>query len=197
MIKKIISCVLLVSIVLSMNIISAYSYEYDDSSLYTFESVDCYDFSDLFEQDDDIFSEKSINSIESNIDYILSHSTNVTRSGSEYWGDFTSDKYSAGILGYKYRIYFEWKLGTNSAGDYYFSEIKNVKVTTYTNHLILALSWGYYDYRITHFSHTLSSDKKSVTFNLNYEVSLSEKDSDYIFTRTLVNKQTYTAQEVI
>lgn len=118
------------------------------------------------------------NSLE--IDYIISHSTNIQKSSNSYSGSFKSDKYNAGISGYKYQISFDW-VAKISNGNYVFDKITNYTLTTYTNYLLLALAWEAYSYRVIKNTYSFSSDRAYVTCFANYVFDLRDKTlhSDY------------------
>lgn len=118
------------------------------------------------------------NSLE--IDYIFSHSTNIQKSSNSYSGSFKSDKYNAGISGYKYQISFDW-VAKISNGNYVFDKITNYTLTTYTNYLLLALAWEAYSYRVIKNTYSFSSDRAYVTCFANYVFDLRDKTlhSDY------------------
>lgn len=126
------------------------------------------------------------------IDELLSHSTNVTYSGSSYSGSYTSAKYDAGLLGYKYTISFDWVASVNSSGDYIFKDntLLNAKITTHTNHLILAFTWSYYTYSLDRNVCIIASDGKSVTFETNYRFTVNEKETAISHTFVQENAKT-------
>ncbi|MCR5293569.1 MAG: hypothetical protein K6E30_00125 [Lachnospiraceae bacterium] len=113
------------------------------------------------------------------IDELLTHSTNVTRSGSSYSGSYTSAKYETGLPGYKYEISFDWVADVNSSGDYIFKNnaIQNPLITTYTNHVLLALTWSYYTYSFDKNTYGVATNGKSVTFETDYEFTVYEKET--------------------
>lgn len=133
------------------------------------------------------------------IEYLFEHSTNVTRSGSEYSGSFSSPKYSAGLAGYEYNINFEWEAAVDSDSNYYFKDfdIIDPHITTYYNYLILGLTWSYYSYDIIKNSYDVSNDGYSVTFFTNYRFTVIPKDGFITQTFTQNNTQTITLEELL
>lgn len=108
------------------------------------------------------------------IDEIISKSTNIQRSSNSCSGSFKSDKYNAGILGYKYQIKFDW-VAKVSNGDYVFDKITNYTLTTYTNYLLLALTWESYTYKVTKNTYSFSGDRLSVNCFANYIFDVRDK----------------------
>ena len=126
------------------------------------------------------------------IDDLIAHSTNVTRSGSSYSGSYESDKYDAGLPGYKYQISFDWKADVNSAGNYIFKDnsIQNPIITTHTNNFILATAWSYYNYSFTKNTYGVATNGRSVTFETDYKFTVYEKDTAFDHTFTQENTKT-------
>lgn len=126
------------------------------------------------------------------MDELLANSTNVTYSGSSYSGSYTSDKYEAGLPGYTYEISFDWVADVNSSGDYVFKDnaIQNALITTYTNHIILAITWGYYNYTFDKNTYGVASNGKSVTFETDYEFTVYEKGTAISHTFSQENTKT-------
>lgn len=126
------------------------------------------------------------------IDDLIARSTNVTRSGSSYSGSYESDKYDAGLPGYKYQISFDWKADVNSAGNYVFKDnsIQNPLITTHTNHFILAMTWSYYNYSFTKNTYGVATNGRSVTFETDYKFTVYEKDTAFDHTFTQENTKT-------
>ncbi len=103
------------------------------------------------------------------IDDVLKHSTITVREATSMEGTYESDTYNAGLAGYTYQISFDWVAGTNSSGDYIFSQITNANITTYKNYFIIGNTWGYSSYDISENTYSISSSKKSVTFTTTYD----------------------------
>lgn len=122
------------------------------------------------------------NALNIDIDEIISSSTNVKKlSNSDYTGSFTSDKYDAGLKGYKYQIKFDWTTGVES-GDYVFRNISHYQVVTYTNYLVLALTWEEYSYRVTKASWTYNSGRNGIRCTANYAFTVRDKTSHNLST---------------
>lgn len=129
------------------------------------------------------------------VEDVISNSTNIQRNGATDSGDFTSKKFSAGILGYKYTISFSWVAKVVN-GDYVFDYISNAKITTYTNYLILAVTWELYSYRITKNTYYFTGDRKSVIFETNYAFDVRDKTTHNDMTLYQNNKQTFSLQSI-
>lgn len=147
--------------------------------------------------DGSIYDNVSILTI--NIDDLIAHSTNVTRSGSSYSGSYESDKYDAGLPGYTYQISFDWKADVNSAGNYIFKDnsIQNPIITTHTNHFILAMTWGYYSYSFAKNTYGVATNGRSVTFETDYKFTVYEKDTAFDHTFTQENTKTIYIDELL
>lgn len=126
------------------------------------------------------------------IDELLAHSTNVTRSSSSYSGSYTSAKYETGLPGYKYQISFDWVADVNSSGDYVFrnNAIQNPLISTYKDKLLLAITWSYSTYSFAKNTYGVASNGKSVTFETDYKFTVYEKET--AISHTLVQENTKT-----
>lgn len=110
------------------------------------------------------------------LDELLKNSIITKQSSNVVGGIYESRSYDAGLAGYTYQIEFEWEAEVNSSGDYVFKKIINPKIVTTTNYIITGLTWGYSSYEITQNTYTISSNKKSVTFNTTYKFKFMLKD---------------------
>ena len=111
------------------------------------------------------------------IEYIIANSSDIVTYANSTSGSFKSDKYDAGLPGYKYRISFDWTAKVNSSGQYIFDKITNPKVTTYENWFLLGFTWDYYNYTITKNVYYLSDSGRSITFNVNYDFTVMSSTS--------------------
>lgn len=171
--KKLISIVLTLLVVMSLFSTNAFAAEDTgsaDSDGYVVVGVEDVVFSD------NLSDENNIN-LPITFEELIEASSNVTYSNSSYTGSYKSDKYDAGLVGFKYQISFDWEATTNS-GDYIFKSISNAKITTYTNYLLLSLSWGddTVTYSLTKNTFEYSSNKRSVTFYTNYKFTVYDSD---------------------
>lgn len=141
---------------------------------------------------------KSGSPYEISIGEVIENSENVVYSGTTVVGTFTSEKYDAGLLGYKYSISFDWKASLNASGDYYFAldGIDNVELITHTNYLILGLAWQSYTYSVTKFTYALSNARSVITFQISYKFTVYPKDALFGQVFTANHEQSYTMSEV-
>lgn len=131
------------------------------------------------------------------INDIISKSTNIKKlSNSDYSGSFTSDKYDAGLPGYKFQIKFDWTTGTES-GNYVFRQISNYKVVTYTNYLILAFTWEEYSYRVTKASWSYNSGRNAIWCTANYTFTVRDKVSHNVSTICKDNKKLFSLNSLL
>ena len=133
------------------------------------------------------------NTVAISVDDIMEHST-VTTYGASMEGSYESEKYDAGLPGYTFQIIFDWKAAVNSSGDYIFDKITNAKVTTYKNDIICAMTWGYSSYKVTKNTYSISSNKKSITFNTTYDFEYIMKDDPLAHIYNSTESHTYTIQ---
>ncbi|MFV0343803.1 MAG: hypothetical protein ACK5JH_13095 [Anaerocolumna sp.] len=110
------------------------------------------------------------------LDDLLENSVITSKSSSVVAGTYVSDDYGAGLAGYTFQIEFDWEAEVNSSGDYIFKRITNANIETTTNYIIIGLTWAYSSYDITENTYTISSNKKSVTFNTTYLFEFMIKD---------------------
>lgn len=141
----------------------------------------------------------NVSSLTIDIDDLISHSTNVTSSGSSYSGSYVSDKYDAGLPGYKYQISFDWKADVNSSGNYVFKDnsIQNPMIKTYANHFILTMTWGYYNYSLTKNTYGVATNGRSVTFETDYKFTVYERDTAFDHTFTQENTKTIYIEDLL
>lgn len=125
------------------------------------------------------------------VEKVIANSVNIKRTAnSSYSGSFKSDKYSAGIPGYKYQIKFDWTAKVSN-GDYVFNTIKNYTIVTYTNYILLALAWEAYSYKITKMNYTFNSSRSSIICVTNYAFDVRDKSTRNNVTITQNNKKTF------
>lgn len=141
----------------------------------------------------EIPSSMADNTVAISVDDIMEHST-VTTYGASMEGSYESEKYDAGLPGYTFQIIFDWKAAVNSSGDYIFDKITNAKVTTYKNDIICAMTWGYSSYKVTKNTYSISSNKKSITFNTTYDFEYIMKDDPLAHIYNSTESHTYTIQ---
>ena len=141
----------------------------------------------------EIPSSMADNTVAISVDDIMEHST-VTTYGASMEGSYESEKYDAGLPGYTFQIIFDWKAAVNSSGDYIFDKITNAKVTTYKNDIICAMTWGYSSYKVTKNTYSISSNKKSITFNTTYDFEYIMKDDPLAYIYNSTESHTYTIQ---
>lgn len=131
------------------------------------------------------------------IDDVMANSVNVKSvSSSSYSGSFTSDKYSAGIPGYKYQIKFDWESGTLN-GTRVFTKIKNYKVVTYTNYVVLSLAWESYSYRLTKNTYLFDRGNTLVNCYTNYAFDVRDKTTHNSTTIYQNNTQTFSLNSLL
>lgn len=131
------------------------------------------------------------------IDDVMANSVNVkSLSSSSYSGSFISDKYSAGLLGYKYQIKFDWESGTSN-GTRVFTKIKNYKVVTYTNYVVLALTWESYSYRLTKNTYLFDRGNTLVNCYTNYAFDVRDKTTHNSTTIYQNNTQTFSLNSLL
>jgi len=121
------------------------------------------------------------------VDYIIARSTNVVARGNEKQGDYTSAKHDAGLPGYSYKISFSWVANVDSQNNYYFVEIIDPQVTTYTNNAELSFAWDYYTYDLIRNTYDISDNGYYIEFYTDYEFSVADYDTSFNRTFTQTN----------
>lgn len=190
--KKLVSFLLSVSLAISMFTTTAIAAE-NDGSRYILEETEDDGYvvvgvSSATKESEEVDSQI----ISLDMEYLIAHSTNVTRSGSEYSGSYSSPKYSTGFLGYEYNINFEWEAEVDSDSNYYFKNYDIIEpyITTYANPLLLSIAWSSYGYDIIKNTYKVSNDGYSVTFYTNYKFSVIAHNT--YNTQTLIQNNTKT-----
>lgn len=196
----------LISVVLVFLILSSYTTAFAfDKKVSTYDNISYLDtdenyyVSSINEGHEEINSTSKIlfdNSL--NLETIISKSVNIQKiSSNSYSGKFTSDKYNAGILGYKFQIKFDWVAKVNSSGDYIFDKITNYKLVTYTNYIVLALTWDSYSYKVSSNTYSLSSNRKTITCVANYIFDLYEKNTKNHITAYEPNRKIFNIDQML
>ncbi len=138
-----------------------------------------------------------INEYSIDVEKVIADSVNVKRAANNsYSGSFISDKYSAGIFGYKYQIKFNWTAKV-SKGNYVFDKITNYKIVTYTNYLLLAMTWESYSYKITKKTYSFNGSRSAVTCYTNYTFNCRDKTTHNNSTMYGTNKKTFTMDQLL
>ncbi len=109
-------------------------------------------------------------------DYIIINSQNIVTRGTSVSGSYSSGKYDAGLLGYKYSISFDWTASIDDNGDYIFETVENTHLEVYVNYFVLSLSWSNYHYTVTKNTYHFSNDRKSVIFNIDFLFTVCDRN---------------------
>lgn len=102
------------------------------------------------------------------VDEIIEQSIITKRTDALMEGTFVSDEFETGFVGYTYRIKFNWEVIDNGMGDYVFSNVSNVKVTTYRYDNLLNSVWSSYTYVLDVETPDYTTDPSRVTIDITY-----------------------------
>lgn len=102
------------------------------------------------------------------VDEIIEESIIEMRAGALIEGIYRSAELETGFAGYTYRISFDWEVIDNGAGDYVFSEISNIKVTTYRYENVLDAMWSSYTHVLNVGEPDYTTDASAVSIDITY-----------------------------